>query len=155
MLKIEIPGREKLEIHSVIMDYNGTIAKDGILSPGAGQLIPELAKLVNVYVLTADTFGTVEEECRHLGITVKSFPREGAAKCKEEILQGLGKGTVAIGNGYNDILMFDAADLSIAIIGTEGAAGSLLSHADVIVTSPEAAINLLLKPDRLKATLRS
>ena len=29
MIKIEIPGRETIEIEHVVLDYNGTIALDG------------------------------------------------------------------------------------------------------------------------------
>jgi soluble P-type ATPase len=51
--------------------------------------------------------------------------------------------------------MFDAADLSIAVINEEGMCAKLLSHADVFTLSVIDALDLFLKPDRLRATLRS
>ena len=110
MIEIEIPGWARpLQIRSVVLDYNGTIARDGTLLPGAAERIRALSRQAAVYVLTADTYGTVEAQCAGLGVTVKTFPRAGAAACKEEIVRALGEGVCAVGNGLNDIPMCDAA----------------------------------------------
>lgn len=155
MLTIEIPGREPLEICHVVMDYNGTVAVDGMLLPGLTERIAQLKGSVTITVLTADTYGTVRAQCEPLGIQVQTFPRAGAAACKEKIVRSLADGTVCVGNGFNDIQMFDAADLSIAVLEKEGLCAALLPHADVLVTSPLDALDLLLQPKRLCATLRS
>lgn len=156
MIEIEIPGREEpLRIQTVALDYNGTIAVDGILLPAAAERIRTLSACVDVCILTADTYGTVAQQCRGLGVAVKTFPREGAAVCKEAIVRELGSGVCAVGNGFNDIQMFDAAELAVAVLGREGMCAQLLSHADVLVTSPEDALDLLLKTNRLRATLRN
>ena len=155
MIKIDIPGRETLEISCVVLDYNGTVARDGLLLPAATERIRALTALVPVYILTADTYGTVEAQCRDLGAVVRTFPRDGAAKCKREIVEGLSGGVFAVGNGFNDIEMFDAAAMSVAVMEKEGVCATLLSHADVFVAAPEDALDLLLKPDRLRATLRT
>ena len=155
MLQIDIPGRPSLEIRHVVLDYNGTIARDGALLPGAAEVIRRLTPLIPVYVLTADTYGTVEAQCAGLGVTVRTFPKAGAAACKEEIVRGLGGGVCAVGNGFNDIPMFDAADLRLAVMEREGICAALIGHADVLVTAPEDALELLLSPDRLRATLRT
>lgn len=155
MITFEIPGREPLQIEHVVLDYNGTIAVDGKLISGVAEKIKKLRERVSVYVLTADTYGTVEKQCGPLGVTVKKFPREGAAVCKEEIVKNLPGGAACLGNGFNDILMFDAAALSIAVVEGEGMCAALLAHADVAVTSIAAGLDLLLSGDRLRATLRS
>ena len=155
MIKIDIPGRETLEISFVVLDYNGTVARDGILLPAAAERIRALTALVPVYIITADTYGTVEAQCRDLGAAVRTFPRDGAAKCKREIVEKLGSGVFAVGNGFNDIEMFDAAAMSAAVMEKEGVCAALLPHADVFVAAPEDALDLLLKPDRLRATLRT
>ena len=64
-------------------------------------------------------------------------------------------GVVTIGNGFNDIQMSDAAELSICVVGKEGCCSALLMHTDVVVTSIEDALDLLLVPGRLRATLRT
>ncbi len=155
MIRIEIPGWESLDICHIVMDYNGTAAVDGVFLAEAKERILKLKEMAQLYILTADTYGTVKEQCRGLGIEVMTFPREGAAKCKEEIVKGLSGGVVCLGNGLNDIQMFDAADLSIAILEKEGLCGRLLNHADVLVPSFTAGLDLLLKPNRLRATLRT
>ena len=155
MIIIEIPGREPLRIDHVVLDYNGTVAVDGLLLKGAVERISRLREHVKVHVLTADTYGTVTRECEPLGVEVRTFPREGAAGCKEEIVRGLEGGVACLGNGFNDIQMFDAARLSIAVLEREGMCAALLGHAAVVVRSIEDGLDLLLKPDRLRATLRS
>lgn len=60
-----------------------------------------------------------------------------------------------VGNGFNDIPMFMQAALSVAVIGHEGACGTLLAQADVMVISIGDALDLLLRRVRLTATLRS
>ena len=89
MIRIDVPGREIIEIEHVVLDYNGTIALDGQLIEGAAWRIRELCKSAHVYVLTADTYGTVRSQCDGLGAEVKTFPRANAAECKEEIVRAL------------------------------------------------------------------
>lgn len=157
MITIEIPGREELlNIRYVCLDYNGTIARDGQFFKSLEEPIAKLAeKDVQVFILTADTYGNVRRQCGHLKAEIKTFPRAGAALCKEEIVKELGSGVFAVGNGFNDIQMFDAADMAVAVMEKEGVCGKLIAHADIVVTSPEDALDLLLKPDRIRATLRN
>lgn len=62
---------------------------------------------------------------------------------------------VCLGNGRNDQLMLQDAALGIAVLGPEGAAGGALMAADLAAPGIEPALELLLKPQRLCATLRS
>jgi soluble P-type ATPase len=61
---------------------------------------------------------------------------------------------VAIGNGANDALMLEHAALGILVMGGEGAAVEALLRARVVVTDICEALDLLLFPKRLIATLR-
>ena len=66
------------------------------------------------------------------------------------------KGQVAcVGNGYNDVAMFDEADLGIAVLDAEGAYAGLIAHADILARSAAEGLSLLLYPDRIRATLRT
>lgn len=154
MIEINIPGRDILRIEHLVLDYNGTIAVDGALIEGIQERLQRLLPHVSIHVLTADTYGTVEAQCGPLGLKVEKFPREGAARCKKAVVEKLDN-VCAIGNGYNDIPMFDEAELAIAVLEEEGMCASLLLHADVLVKSIADGLDLLLKPDRLRATLRS
>ena len=62
---------------------------------------------------------------------------------------------VAIGNGANDEAMLRRAALGIAVMGNEGLAVACLNAADVIVPDIGSALDLLLWPRRLIATLRT
>ncbi|HKK20886.1 MAG TPA: HAD hydrolase family protein [candidate division Zixibacteria bacterium] len=152
-IEVEIPGRKtKLRIVHVVFDFNGTLARDGRLLNGVGTRVRKLARVVDVTVLTADTFGTVARTMKGLPTNI-GIVKNGTEKLK--FIRALGPGSVtAIGNGVNDIPMLRAAALGIAVIGDEGAAGELLSVATVVVRNINDALDLLLKPKRLVATLR-
>ena len=154
-MHIKIPGFITYDLKYLLLDYNGTIALDGHLSETVKHLIREIAKELEVFVLTADTHGTAALECEGLPLTLKTFPTDSAMHSKLEILNSLGSSNCcAIGNGRNDVLMCKDAALSICIMGEEGCCSKLIEHTHVTVKSIEHALELLLKPKRLIATLR-
>ena len=156
MIKIEVPGMDTpIVIEHLVLDYNGTIACDGKLIEGVADRIIALSEKLKVYILTADTYGTVRKQCEGLGAEIRTFAHAGAAVCKEEIVTELGEHVCAVGNGYNDIQMMDKADFSICVIDTEGACSKLINHSDIIVNSSLDALDLLLKTDRVRADLRN
>lgn len=155
MITIEIPGRDALAIEHVLLDYNGTIAVDGVLASGVRECMAQLAERAHVAVLTADTYGTAKAQCAPLGVEVVTFPREGAAAFKQAYAQKLDGQIACLGNGFNDVGMFDQADLAIAVLDTEGTYAGLLSHADILARSAEEGLSLLLNLDRMRATLRT
>ena len=63
--------------------------------------------------------------------------------------------TACIGNGRNDRAMLEKAGLGILVIQEEGAAVESLLAADVACRDILAALQLLLHPLRLVATLRT
>ncbi|MBR2481762.1 MAG: ATPase P [Oscillospiraceae bacterium] len=155
MLHIQIPGREEMTLSHLILDYNGTIAEDGEIIEGIRPRLAELAKELSIYVITADTHGTAAKKCEGLPLQVLTFPTTEVGRIKADEARKMAGGVIAIGNGFNDIQMSDVADLSICVIGREGCCGALLAHTDVVVTSIEDALDLLLKSGRLRATLRT
>ena len=155
MLTINIPGREELNLSHLILDYNGTIAEDGEIIESIRPRLAELAKVLSIYVITADTHGTAARKCEGLPLEVLTFPTTEVGAIKASQVRSLEGGVVTIGNGFNDIPMSDAADLSICVMGPEGCCGKLVSHCDILVTSIHDALDLLLKPDRIRATLRT
>ena len=155
MLTVKIPGREELNLHHLVLDYNGTIAEDGAIIDGIAERLEELSKALSICVITADTHGTAAARCAHLPLEVKTFPTVQVGDIKAEEVRKLGKGVVCIGNGFNDIQMSKAAELSICVIGKEGCCGALIASCDVVVTSILDALDLLIRSDRLRATLRT
>ena len=155
MLTIKIPGREELNLSHLILDYNGTIAEDGEIIESIRPRLAELAKALDIYVITADTHGTAAKKCEGLPLQVLTFPTTEVGTIKAQEARKLSGGVITIGNGFNDIPMSDAADLSICVIGREGCCGGLLAHTDIVVTAIEDALDLLLIPGRVRATLRT
>lgn len=155
MLTIKIPGREEMVLNHLILDYNGTIAEDGDIIEGVAERLEALSGSLQICVITADTHGTAARRCEGLPLEVKTFPTVRVGEIKAEEVRKLSGGVACIGNGFNDIQMSDASDLSICVIGREGCCCALMGHCDVVVTSIHDALDLLLKTDRLRATLRT
>ncbi|WP_027717289.1 HAD family hydrolase [Desulfovirgula thermocuniculi] len=155
MLAVEIPGRGRLELEHLVLDFNGTMACDGKLLPGVEERLNALADVLTVHILTADTFGTAAQACRGIKATVHVLePGEGAGQ-KERFIARLGpERTVTVGNGTNDTLMLGKAALGIIVLGPEGTSVKALLAADVVVSNICDGLDLLLHPKRLVATLR-
>jgi soluble P-type ATPase len=155
MLSISIPGGDPLAIEHLVLDYNGTLAVDGALLPGVSERLIALAGQVQVHVITADTFGMARAAMQGLPCELVILPPGGQDVAKLAYVERLGAPSVAaIGNGRNDWLMLQTASLGIAVLGEEGAAAETLAAADVMTHGITSALDLLLNPRRLVATLR-
>ena len=75
MIKLLIPGFGPLEINRVVTDYTGTHSFKGVVRRSVRTRLAQLARLVEVHVLTIDTFGTVSPRTRT--ITRRAPPSEG------------------------------------------------------------------------------
>ena len=152
---IHIPGWKDIEIDTLIFDFNGTLAEDGILREPTKEALKLLASLYSIHILTSDTYGSVVEECKDLPAVIHRLNSKNHSQEKEDYVKHRFNGKVAaIGNGANDELMLEAADLSIAVLGGEGCSPRTLFRAHIVVKTIEEAIGLLSHPQRLVATLR-
>ena len=156
-LKLDIPGGKTLELQGVLCDMNGTLTLDGQLNREVAESLQRVAAIMKVYVMTADTFGTARKMFASLPVELIEMPDKiPGALAKLDFLKKLGAKThAAIGNGYNDHLMLQETVLGICILGSEGSHALSIAAADLIVTNPIDALNLLLKPQRLIAGLRN
>ncbi|MCI8665591.1 MAG: ATPase P [Dorea sp.] len=154
-MKIDIPGFKILELEYLILDYNGTIAADGMIPEDIVRRLKMLAEKFRIYIVTADTHGNAREACAKLPVEVYTFPSRDAAHAKRELVEKLGsERCICVGNGRNDMLMFQIAALSVAVMDAEGMYGRLGEKADVCVRSMQEGLDLLVKEKRLIATLR-
>ncbi|MCX6556722.1 MAG: ATPase P [Candidatus Aminicenantes bacterium] len=156
MIEINIPGKDEiLEIKDLVLDFNGTLALDGKIKPRVGELLVELSRQLRIHILTAATFGNVENEIQGIPCTLKILNGSDHTGQKERYVEELGaENTACIGNGRNDRAMLKKARLGIAVIQEEGAATDSLLAADIACSDIVAALQLLLHPLRLTATLR-
>lgn len=155
MLEIAIPGADTLHLEHLVADYNGTLARDGILLPGVAEAFAELATHLTLHVVTADTFGQVREALAGLPCALHILAPGNQDAAKLAYLESLGAHRcAAVGNGRNDRLMLAKAALGIAVMQGEGVAVETLLAARVAAPDIDAALGLLLHPGRLVATLR-
>ena len=155
MNEITIPNFATLQLKHIVLDYNGTIAKDGILKESVKKAIKELSKDFTVHIITADTFGSVAKQSEDLDISLKILSSPDHTQEKADYLRELGaKQCAAIGNGNNDKKMLDTAALGIAVMGEEGCATQTLLASDIVCKSIEDALELIQNPKRMIATLR-
>jgi soluble P-type ATPase len=156
MLELEIPGFKDLRLAHLILDYNGTLACDGRPLEGVQERLAPLSDSLDILILTADTFGTVQEQVAGWPCRVEVIPRGEEAEAKLRWVRDLGSSrTAAVGNGRNDRLMLKEAALGIAVVQAEGTAVEALWAADLVAPGILEALDFLLFPQRLKATLRS
>ena len=155
MIKVDIPGRGRYELHNLVLDMNGTLAVDGIIPDQALHRIETLSQGLTVYLITADTYGKLESQKDKIAATIERVHPPGEALQKAAFIEKIGASAcIAIGNGSNDVEMLKKAQLGIVVIGGEGCATDALLAADIIVNRSEDALDLLANTKRLIATLR-
>jgi len=155
-MRISIPGQGILDLKYLVMDYNGTLAVDGMLIQGVKEALADLNGHLELHVLTADTFGKAKSGLDGVDCQLSILSEKDQQAGKLQYVQTLGaENTVSIGNGRNDQLMLKSSALGIAVILEEGASTQTIRSADVVCTSILSALALLSNPLRLIATLRS
>jgi len=154
-MEINIPGTGTLDIKNILLDYNGTLAVDGILIPGVKDLLNELSGQFGIHVITADTFGSAEAELNGIKCTFTRLNPENQSEAKLQYLIECGKdNTASIGNGKNDRYMLKESILGIAVVQGEGAFTETLIMSDIVCSTILTALEFFRKPKRLVATMR-
>ena len=155
MIELSIPGRGDVVLQHVVFDVNGTLATDGRLIKGVEPRLIALADKIEIHLLTADTHGRQAEIDAALKLVATRIQAGNESDQKTTFVDTLGaENVIAIGNGANDVGMLKAAAIGIAVLGEEGLSVEALLAADVVCPSVIDALDLLLIPQRLRATLR-
>jgi soluble P-type ATPase len=154
-ITVDIPGRGPLHIENVLFDLNGTLACDGLIAHTTRDRLTRLGDDLTLVVMSADTYGTLEQVTAGLPLRVRRVQQALGAAEKRRLLDELGADrTAAVGNGRNDVEMLKVAALGIVIVGPEGAGREALLASDLIFGQIDDALDGLLNPRRLVATLR-
>jgi len=152
-LTVAVPGLRDLQLEHLMLDVNGTLSNRGVLIEGVETRLDRVRDTLTVKLVSADTFGTLDAIAGRLGV---SSVRAASGEDKVRELDGLGRDrSVVIGNGANDALVLEAAALGIAVLGAEGASSRALRAADIVCSAVTDALDLLLDPAALAATLRA
>lgn len=149
---INIPGHGKVHIKTVLFDFNGTLAKDGILLDQMLFKLKKLSEKYQVYIITGDTFGSVKDQLKGTDIELLL-----AATADEKMRQTIRLGAdhvLAVGNGNIDYKMFMQAKLSFCVIGDEGASFKAMSHADIILNDIHHVFDMIDQPHKIIASLK-
>jgi len=155
MIELEIPGAGMLSLRNIVLDFNGTVALDGKLLPGVKERLCALSENLEVYILTADTFGTCKKALSGVKCSIEILDGTPGAEQKKMFVRKIGAGeTVSFGNGMNDCLMLAESALGILVIGPEGSFATALKFAKIVVMDIRDGLDMLLNPKRLVATLR-
>ena len=155
MIELNIPGRGIYQLEHLVCDVNGTLAVDGQLFEGVVHELTFLRDRLDVHLLTADTHGRqtlIDQQLNIEAVRVKSGKE---AEQKAAYVEKLGEDhVVAIGQGANDAAMLKSAALGICVFSPEGVAVETMTSADLITPDVHTALELLIKPLRIVASLR-
>jgi soluble P-type ATPase len=155
MLEIDIPGFGFVRLEHLVSDFTGTLSVGGSLLPGVRELLNNVARVVKLHVVSADTFDTALGALEGVECFITILSGEDIDIQKEQYVRALGtKSVIAIGNGNNDRKMLAAARIGIAVIEGEGCSVNAILNASIAAKCIHDALGLLLNPGRLKATLR-
>jgi len=123
--------------------------------PGVKDQLNRIAEVLEIHIITADTFGMVQEELKGVYCTIHILSGLDHDLQKEEYIQRIGSDkVVALGNGNNDRRMLKLASIGVVVTEGEGCSVDALMAANVQVRTAIEGLDLLLNPKRLKATLR-
>jgi len=155
VIELDIPGWGNFRLEHLVLDVNGTLARDGRLLDRVPKLLAGLRDRLSLHLLTADTYGKQEAIDLMLGLRASRLRPGDEARQKGDYVNNLGaERVVAIGQGANDAEMLKAAAIGMAVLSDEGLAVEALVNAKIVVHSIYDALSLLEFPSRLVATLR-
>jgi len=164
-IAIDIPGfglprgtKGKRVIRTVVSDYTGTLSYRGKLAPGVRARLLRLRKLVDLEIVTADTYGTARQQLKGIAVPNMLGKKRQDIEKRDFAKKFDLRHVAAFGNGNNDRLLLaavkKAGGLAIAVDNGEGCALDTLLAANLFISGAAPALDLLLNPTALKATLR-
>ena len=156
MIELNIPGKGTIKLEHLVSDVNGTLAIDGKLHEGLIRKVAMIQDRLKVHLLTADTHGGQYVIDKQLNLQAVRIKKGNESEQKAAYVEALGtENVIAIGQGANDADMLRIAAIGIGLVSTEGISTVTLMAADILVPDIYAAFDLLEKPLRLVATLRT
>jgi len=155
LIEIDIPGKGVYRFEHLVLDLNGTISLDGAVIEGVSERLELLRRQVDIVIVTADTQGKAQALGEDLRVEIHILHPGDEQEQKLRLVRQLGSEvTVSIGNGSNDAAMLKESGLGICMLGPEGASSETMANSDLVISDINAALDLLLKPGWLIATLR-
>lgn len=140
---LNIPGSGILEIKTIILDLNGTLAIAGMVPAGVKDQIEALkSKGMRIVLLTGNTRNDADELAAELSIEWKLTK---SAEDKRRLALELDPDTCAsIGNGLIDLELMKTVALRIVTLQAEGVHIQTLLNSDIIIPTINDALDLFL-----------
>ena len=158
-IMLDIPEHGRQHITRLLTDFTGTLSRGGIVTEDVKQRLCRIAQLLDIHVITADTFGVAHQQLNGLPVKVLLLEGDNHSEQKRDYGAALGLRHCAVfGNGNNDRLLLEATreagGISVAVDNGEGCATQALLQSNIFVTGTVNALDLLLDARACKATLR-
>lgn len=157
-IALDIPGFGKRLIRTVISDYTGTLACRGKLAPATKLRLRRLLALVDLHIITADSYGTAGQQLKGIVEPHRLRSKRHDVEKRDFARRFALRHVAAFGNGNNDRLLLKAVKagggIAVAVDNGEGCAVDSLVHANIFIVGAANALDLFLNPTACKATLR-
>ena len=89
MLEVDIPGFGLVRLEYLVSDFTGTLSVDGKALPGVEENLNRIADLMEVHILTADTFGMVRAELSNVKCAINILSGSAHDEQKEAYIKTL------------------------------------------------------------------
>lgn len=148
-----IPQIGELTLNTLILDLNGTLTVRGVIPDGVKERLATLKEHgYRILFLTGNTRNNADEIASSLGI--EWMLAETGAEKRDAALALDPNTCVSIGNGLIDLELMQVVRLGIVTLQAEGVHVQTMLAADIVVPSILDALDLLIDPATLVATLR-
>jgi soluble P-type ATPase len=152
-MKYNIPEIGEINIKTIVLDLNGTLADYGIIKQSTKKLLEKLKdKGFKLVLISGDIRGNAAGMAAELGLELYRGKNSTEKASKTKMFDK--ETTAAIGNARIDIGTFENAKISVATIRKEGIHTGILKYVDIVVFDIDDALNLFLNPKALEGTLR-
>jgi len=144
---------KKIELDSIALDLNGTLAVGGLIKETTKQRISLLKKKgFDFFLISGDARGNASKIAEELGINL--FIAKNSREKLTAVKKIPSKNIIAIGNARIDLGMFKKAKLKIITLQAEGIHTSIILKADIIVPNINDALDLFIDEKRFLSTMK-
>jgi hypothetical protein len=155
MIDIRIPGFGQVALEHLVLDFNGTLACDGVLSDGVRALLVRLSRDLEITSSRRTPTAMRPPHARACPAGWSSCPK-GPGRFEAGLCADAGHGTDGLHRQRPKRPAHGPrAAIGVCVIGEEGASAGTAAAAHVVCRSAGEALSLLIHTRRLVATLRS
>ena len=152
-MKFILNTGKSIELDSIALDLNGTLAIGGIVKETTRKKIALLKKKgFKIFLISGDARGNASKIAEELGIQL--FIAKNSREKLTAVKKIPSKNIVAIGNARIDLGMFKKAKLKIITLQAEGIHSSIILKADIIVPNINDALDLFIDEKRFLSTMK-